>query len=146
MKSKISLMIASIILALVLSACGSSPPVAAKPAPEQSAAFPAPDQVVQAFWDAMLARDLEAALALVAEDVKCRGSCYFTGKTQLRAYLQGYLDAGFETKIRDLQTEGSQVTYSWELHRNGLLTSQGLGQESMQVEGGLIVFWENLRQ
>ena len=67
------------------------------------------------------------------------------GKQPLQAYLQGYIDSGNVTTISNLQVEGEQVSYDWSITRNGVPTSQGLGHESMLVQNGLIVFWENLR-
>jgi hypothetical protein len=130
--------------ALALSACTASRnETRAAPTPIPPAA--SPEEVVQGFWDAMTAMDVEAAMLLVAEEFTCRGSCYFSGKTPLQAYLQGYLDSGNVTTISNLSVEGTVVTYDWEIIRNGVATSQGLGTESMTVENGLIMHWQNLR-
>jgi hypothetical protein len=131
------------VLMLGLSACAT--PATAEPVPTRTATPPDPAAVVQAFWDAMSAMEVDAAMALVAEDFKCRGSCYFSGKQPLQAYLQGYIDSGNVTTISNLLVEGDKVSYDWSITRNGVATSQGLGHESMLVQDGLIVFWENLR-
>ncbi len=135
-------LISFLILSVLLSAaCGS-------PAPEVTPTETAPMDsavVVESFWRSFADGDLDLAMTFVAEDFKCRGSCYFGGKDSLRLFLQGYLDGGFETFISDLQVNGEKVSYYVEVHRNGLLTSQGFSEESMQVQNGLIVFWENLR-
>jgi hypothetical protein len=98
--------------------------------------------VVQAFWDALAAGDLETAMLYVDDDATCAGFCHFKGKQTFRSYLQGYLDAGYVTKIGDLKAIGSIVTYSWEVSRNGLFVRRG-DIETMQVEEGKIVYWEN---
>lgn len=134
------------IVAQILSGCAGStfsataiPTVLPSPTadPLQSA------KIVQAFWDALAATDLETAMAYVAEDVKCAGYCYFTGKQTFQTYLQGYLDAGFITKISDVRNVGSIVTYSWEVYRNGNFVRSGDSDEMMQVEDGKIIYWEN---
>lgn len=135
--------------AQVLSACaGLMPAAASTPTamptptldPQQSA------KIVQAFWDALGAGDLETAMVYVAEDAKCAGYCYFTGKTAFRSYLQGYLDAGYSTKISDVRNVGSIVTYSWEVYRNGNFLRGGDSVEMMQVEDNQIIYWENMHQ
>ena len=103
-------------------------------------------KVVQAFWDALAANDLETAMVYVADDVTCAGNCYFKGKGTFRSYLQGYLDAGFTTKISDVRSVGSIVTYSWEAYRRGNFVGSGDGDEVMEVEDGKIVHWENQHQ
>jgi limonene-1,2-epoxide hydrolase len=100
-------------------------------------------RVVQAFWDALGAGDLDTAMVYVADDITCAGYCHFTGKVTFRSYLQGYLDGGFVTRISDLKNVGNMVTYSWEVHRNGLFLRRGEDDEIMEVEDGKIVYWEN---
>jgi hypothetical protein len=104
-----------------------------------------PTGVVQGFWDAMAAGNIEAALAFVAEDVKCRGSCYLSGKPSLASYLQGIVTAGFVTEISDLTVEGEMVKYSYKVFREGLLVEESAEYEAMQVLEGKIILWNNLR-
>ena len=103
-------------------------------------------KVVQAFWDALEVGDLETAMVYVADDATCTGYCHFKGKETFRSYLQGYLDAGYSTRISDLKNVGSVVTYSWEVYRNGNFLRGGDSVEVMQVEDGKIVYWENQHQ
>jgi curli biogenesis system outer membrane secretion channel CsgG len=153
MNSKRNLFILFVILAQALAACASvaaqtavaaeptaAPPPAPTATPEPAVADPT--EVVQSFWNAMEAGDLDAAMALVASDAKCRGSCYFGGEQSFRSYLQGIVNSGATTNISDLQVEGDKVSYFWELLRNGNL--QETGNESMQVQNGKIVLWENV--
>jgi ketosteroid isomerase-like protein len=102
-----------------------------------------PADVVKAFWAAMKAGDVDTAMAFVADDAKCKGSCYFTGKQSFQAYLQGYVNAGTMTEIGDLTVEGDTVRYPFKEYRNGLLTNDSV-PESMQIKDGKIIFWENL--
>jgi hypothetical protein len=100
-------------------------------------------KIVKAFWDALAAGDLETAMTYVDDDIVCAGACHFKGKVVFRSYLQGYLDGGYVTKIGDLKSIGSIVTFSWEVSRNGLFVRRGEEDEIMQVENGKIVYWEN---
>jgi hypothetical protein len=132
--------------AQILSACAGgmfSPPATPTVMPTPTTDPLQAAKVVQAFWDALGAGDLETAMVYVAEDVKCAGFCYFKGKVAFQSYLQGYLDAGFTTKISDVRNVGSIVTYSWEAYRNGNFVRGGDSDEVMQVEDGKIVYWEN---
>ena len=133
----------------ILSACsGGGVPVTSTPTvmstpttdPMQAA------KTVEAFWDALEAGDLDTAMVYVSDDVTCTGYCHFKGKDTFRSYLQGYLDAGYSTRISDIRSVGSMVTYSWEVYRNGNFLRGGDSVEVMQVEDSKIVYWENLHQ
>jgi ketosteroid isomerase-like protein len=105
-----------------------------------------PAAVVQGFWAAMEAGNVDEAMAFVADDAKCKGSCYFTGKQSFQAYLQGYIDAGRVTELGELTIEGDIVRYPFIDYRNGLLMYENSEPESMQIKDGKIIFWENLHQ
>jgi ketosteroid isomerase-like protein len=104
-----------------------------------------PADIVQAFWEAMKAGDVDAAMAFVADDAKCQGSCYFSGKQSFQAYLQGYINSGTVTELGELTVQGDIVRYSYKEYRDGFLTNDStLSPESMQIKNGKIIFWENL--
>jgi hypothetical protein len=92
----------------------------------------------------MKAGDVDTAMLFVADDAKCKGSCYFTGKQSFQAYLQGYINAGTITELGELTVEGDTVRYPFKEYRNGLLTNDNATPESMQIKDGKIIFWENL--
>lgn len=136
-----------LILAQTLAACGTG---LLSPATDVPTAMPTPTndptksaKVVQAFWDALEAGDLETALVYMDDNAVCAGNCYFKGKGTFRTYLQGYLAGGFTTKISDVKNVGSIVTYSWAVYRNGIFVQSGDGDEIMHVEDGKIIYWEN---
>ena len=138
-----------LLLTQLLAACGgnslfAAPTPTLQPTPTNDPRSAA--RVVQAFWDAMEAGDLETAMAYIGDDVTCTGYCHFSGKVIFRSYLQGYLAAGYVTKIGDLKNVGNVVTYSWEVYRNGLFLRRGEDDEVMEVEDGKIVHWENHHQ
>lgn len=136
-----------LILTQVLSACAGSILPAAPPT---ATAMPTPTldplqaaKIVQAFWDALEAGDVAAAMAYVDDDAVCAGRCYFKGKRAFHYYLLGYVQAGHVTKISDVKNVGSIVTYSWEVNRWGNFVESGDGNEVMHIEDGKIVYWEN---
>ena len=134
------------ILAQVLTACAgnltfTTPTPIVQPTPTNDPLSAA--KVVQAFWDALEAGDLETAMLYVDDDITCSVFCHFSGKQIFQSYLQGYLDAGYLTKIGDLKSVGNIVTYSWEVHRNGFFLRRGEDDEVMEVEDGKIIYWEN---
>lgn len=146
MNIKLKFLLLFIILSQILIACAgnamfAAPTPTVQPTPTNDPLSSA--EVVQAFWDALEANDIETAMAYVSDDIVCRGQCYFKGKLVFRTYVQGYLDGGYITKISDLKVVGSIVTYSWEMYRNGLFVRRGEEDEVMQVEDGKIVYWEN---
>lgn len=142
-------------VAQVLTACGSpatsvalpSEPTllpTSAPAPTVAPEPADPAAVVQSFWDSLKAEDIDAAMALLSEDVKCRGACYITGKESVRFYVQGIIDAGLVTEINNLTIEGDTVTYLYKVFRNGFLVEENAEGESMQVVDGKIILWNNL--
>jgi len=155
MNTKILFIILFIVLAQILAACGGpaaeptsvptlAPTVA--PAPTATPEPASPTEVVQGFWNALNVQDVDEAMSFVAKDATCRGSCYFSGEQSFRSYLQGIVNLevkGVTIEISNLQVAGGKVTYSWEYYRNGAL--QWSGTESMQVQDGKIVHWENLQ-
>jgi ketosteroid isomerase-like protein len=95
--------------------------------------------IVQKFWDAINSQDFETALSLVAEDIKCRGTLYTTGKDSFQTYLEStYKGTGRTYEISNLIVAGGTVTYDWQAFRNGVVQAGGAG-ESMTVENGVIV-------
>ena len=146
MNIKVAFFIFLVILTYILTGCtGSSlfaePTSTPQPTPTNDPLSGA--KVVQAFWSALEAGDLETAMVYVDEQIVCSGFCHFTGKQTFQTYLQGYLDAGYLTKISDVKNVGNIVTYTWEVYRNGLFLRRGEDDEVMEVENGKIVYWEN---
>jgi hypothetical protein len=146
MKLKTALLVTVVTVVQILIAC------TANPQPAGSASIPQPTstndplgaaKVVQAFWDALGAGDVETAMAYVDDEITCAGYCHFTGSQIFQSYLQGYLDSGFETRIGDLKNIGGIVTYSWEVYRNGVFLRRGEDDEVMEVQDGKIIYWEN---
>jgi hypothetical protein len=135
-------------VAQILSACGTAAP--STPASEPTTTPPAPTAtlrpvdpaaIAQSYYKALNDGNLEAAMALVAEDVKCRGGCYFTGKDYLRSTIVGSIDDGWQTELSDLKVDGDKVTYRWEVYnKDGNLSASGV--ETLHIKDGLITLIE----
>ena len=135
-----------LIVSLSLNACSSTllpatsiPTMTVTPTADPSESA----KIVQAFWEALEAGDVDTAMTYVDEQAVCAGGCYFTGKAMFRAVFQSYHNGGFVTKISDLKNVGSIVTYSWEVYRDGKFIQAGKGDEMMQVENGKIILWQS---
>jgi hypothetical protein len=146
MNIKLKFLFLFILLSQVMIACAgnaifANPTPTVQPTPTNDPRSSA--KVVRAFWDALNAGDLETAMLYVGDDMACAGFCHFSGKIIFQSYLKAYIDANYSTKIGDLKSIGSTVTYSWELYQNGLSQRHGEEDEVMQVEDGKITYWEN---
>jgi len=96
-------------------------------------------EIVQKFWDAVNGQDFATAISLVAEDIKCRGTLYTTGKDSFRTYIEStYKDTGRTYEISNIVVASGTVTYDWQAYRDGLFQASGAG-ESMIIENGVIV-------
>jgi hypothetical protein len=155
MKSNLLRFVLLVILAQALAACGAVATPTPAPVPTNTA-VPAPTVVptatpidlatiAQNFYLAINAGDIEAAMALVANDVTCRGECYFTGKDLFKAYIMAGINRGDRIELSDLKAEGDKVTYSWKAYSQAGFF-QASGQESLQFREGLIILMDSVAQ
>lgn len=80
-------------------------------------------------------------MALVAEDIKCRGAVYLTGKQSYRSLVQADINDGGRGEISNLKVEGDTVSYNWEAYSEAGFF-QARGTETLQIKDGLIVYCE----
>lgn len=146
MNIRLPWLISLVLVSQLLSACSSTiSPATPTATPELT---PTADpfhagKIVQAYWDSLAAGDLEAALSYVHDDIRCRGSCYLTGKAMFRSFLEGYIKSGYLTKISDVKNVGNLVMYSWEVYRNDIFIQTGAEPEVMELKDDQIIYWEN---
>jgi hypothetical protein len=143
------LMILALTVALFLAACG-VPATAAEVPSEPTAILPAPTAtpepvdpatIAQSFFQAYNEGDLEALMALVAEDIKVRSGMYLTGKDRYRFNMQADINLGYQAEISDLKVEGDRVTYNLTVYNNaGSVLFRGM--ETLQIKDGLIILIE----
>jgi ketosteroid isomerase-like protein len=101
-----------------------------------------PASIAQYFYKAINTGDLEAAMALVADDIQCRGDCYINGISSFRSFIQASINTGL-TEISDLQVEGDTVTYNWTgLSKAGFVQARGV--ETLQIKDGKIILMESV--
>ena len=153
MNTKSFLLIMFILVAQVLMACGTAAPATSisepttlpPPAPTATPGPVDPAAIAQSFYQAYNAGDLEALMALVAEDVKCRSGCYLIGKDRFRLYIQTDLNKGLQAEISELKVEGDKVTYRVDIYSNaGFLQISGV--ETLHIKDGLIILIEGVAQ
>jgi DNA-binding beta-propeller fold protein YncE len=104
-----------------------------------------PATIAQNYLKAIEDGDLEAAMALVADDVKCRGDLYITGKQSFQYLVQADINDGGRAEISNLKVEGDKVTYNWEAYSEAGFF-QARGRETLQIKDGLIVYCESEAQ
>jgi SnoaL-like protein len=148
-------MLVSLIISgsLLLSACGTVATPTLAPLPTNTL-MPVPTStatevvidltaIAKQFNKAINDGDIEAAMALVADDVSCRGECYFTGKDLFRSLILSSIHNGERVDISDFTVDGDRVTYKWRAYsKAGFL--QAAGTESLQIRDGLIILMESV--
>jgi ketosteroid isomerase-like protein len=100
-----------------------------------------PATIAHSFYQAINEGDIDAAMQLVAEDVKCRGACYLSGKQSFQSYIQGSINMGGRVELSDLQVNGESVTYIWTAY-NTEGVQVALGEETLQIQSGKIILLE----
>jgi ketosteroid isomerase-like protein len=137
-----------LVLGLISGCTGPAPTVPAVPEPTLPPPTPAtaqsladPAEVVQGFWDALKAKDLDTAMTFVADDVQLRGRGFVNGKEALQNFLQGWLGAGYSLEIHDLQVDGDTVNYLVDYSREGFIHAKD-AKDVMRIQNGKIIYWE----
>lgn len=101
-----------------------------------------PAEVVQGFWEAMDAQDIDAAMTFIADDVQLRGRGYMNGKEALLSFIQGRLQTGYVVEIQDLKVDGDTVSYLVDYYsKEGIAYDQDV-PETMRIQDGKIIYWE----
>ena len=121
-----------VLLASILTACGA-------PAPSVSD----PVTIAQGFWDAIHAKNVDAAMAFVADDVVTDGlPAHFTNKADFSAFMVSGEEDGSTFEITDLKLASEDtVTYTMKLYLRGN-TEAFTGLAKLQVNDGKIVYME----
>jgi len=116
----------SVILTLVLTACGA--PAAADPV-----------TVVENYYDALTASDLEKAMSFFADDaVYLDQMARISGKEDIRAWLQGLIDTGQSYEVSDLTNTNGRLEYKIKVSVNDRQVYSGLAVTV--VKDGKIIF------
>ena len=132
MKIKIKYLFLFVLLATILLACGAPTPAASDPV-----------TIAQGFWDAIQAKNVDAAMAFVADDVVTDGlPVHFTNKADFSAFMVSGEKDGSIFEITDLKLASEDtVTYTMKLYLRGNTEAfNGLGK--LHVKDGKIVYIE----
>jgi ketosteroid isomerase-like protein len=132
MKAKSTYLFLILVLASILTACGAPAPTA-----------PDPVTIAQGFWDAIQAKNVDAAMAFVADDIVTDGlPAHFTNKADFSAFMVSGEKDGSVFEITDLKLASEDtVTYTMILNlRDNTEAVSGLAK--LQVKDGKITYME----
>jgi len=130
-KKLVLLVISLLLVSLFLSACGG--------ATDTSSTGPA--AVTQSFWDAIAAKNMEAALAFEADDLQVNGGPFYkSDKAFFNTFMSAMLYDGQTYKISDLKASGDTATFTLNIYIQGQLHLSGPGK--CQVKDGKIILIE----
>ena len=110
MNIKIKCLFLFVSLAMILSACGAPAPTAADPV-----------TIAQGFWNAINAKNVDAAMAFVADDIVTNGfGAHYTNKADLRTFWLSSVKNGDINEITDLKlTSEDTITYHIKVYLRG---------------------------
>jgi hypothetical protein len=131
MNTKSKYLFLFVLLATILSACGAPAPTVADPV-----------TIAQGFWDAVIAKDIDAAMAFVADDAVTRGGpSDLHNKADLKAFLSSDLSLAQTHEVSDLKlTSEDTVTCFIKVTHDGYLVATSYAK--LQVKDGKIIYIE----
>lgn len=127
MNTKSKVLIVFFLLTLVLTACGPSAPT--------------PVTVVNGFWDAVIAKDINAAMAFVADDVQISGGPFSSleDKANFSAFMSSETKRGVTFEISNLKVSGDTVTFNQIVYENGSRIASGRSIFQVNNDGKIVV-------
>jgi hypothetical protein len=106
------------------------------------AATPTPDpiSILQGYYDAVNAKDIDKAMSFIAEDAVFTGElgATFSGHPEIRATLQSAIDAGVTFEVSDVRATNGRLVYEYLAHVPNVLSPSGTGLAI--VKDGKIIF------
>ena len=136
------------LFASILAACSAPAPAptaipaaisTSTPVPAPTLATDGSAAITNGFWDAVLANDIDTAMAFVADDVQTSGGpTTFSDKVKFSAFMSTKSKSGFTYEISDLRIVSEDtVTYDMKVYEKGTLITSGL--TTLQIADGKIV-------
>ena len=124
-----------LLLALILSACST-------PAPTPTATPVDPTIIAQGFWDAINAKNIDAAMAFLAEDVQIRGGkTNFSSKADFSAFMLSVSETiTYEISNMKVVSEDT-VSYTGKVYENSTMVASGYNRK-VQIKDGKIALIE----
>ena len=150
MKTKSLYLLSFLLLASMLAACSAptlapAPTALPSPTPVPASNLTAvdPAAISQGFWDAINAKDVDAAMAFVADDVVTSGGpVFFSNRAEFSAFMVSEQEKGNTFEISDLKILSEDtVTYTMKIYANGIMFVGSSGLK-LQVRDGKIVLME----
>lgn len=150
MNTKSKYLFLFVLLVSILTACGApapaptvvptvTPTVIPAPTTTPFTAAAEPIIVVQGYYDALNAKNVNAAMALVAEGVQISGGPDGVSiKAGLMAFTSSEAENGVTFEITDLKVvSGDTATFNMQVYENGALLATDMGE--FQVQDGMII-------
>lgn len=127
MNNKSKYLVVFFLLTLILTACGPSAPT--------------PAAIVQGFWDAVIAKDIDAAMAFVADDVQISGGPFsnLEDKANFSAFMSSETKRGATFEIGNLKVSGDTVTFDQKVYDNGSLIASGSSIFQVNNDGKIVL-------
>ncbi len=99
-----------------------------------------PITIFENFYNLLNARDVESAMALVADEALfANASGQFAGKGQIQSFLQRLADMGHQFKFSQVQEANGRVTMAYQVFRDGNMMDEGTDGLTI-IKDGKIVF------
>ena len=132
MNTKRICLLLALLLASILTACDAPAPTAADPV-----------TIAQGFWDAINAKNVDAAMAFVADDIVTTGFPeHYTNKADFRAFMLSSAKNGTVFEMTDFKLASEDtVTYTYKIILRGN-TEIASGLAKLQVKDGKIIYIE----
>jgi ketosteroid isomerase-like protein len=120
---------------MILTACGAPAPAVADPV-----------AIAQGFWDAVNAKNIDAAMAFVADDIVTNGfDAHYTNKADFSAFLLREAKNGDTYEVTDLKLDSEDtVTFTIKINLKGGDIEVQNGPAKLQVKDGKIIYIELL--
>ena len=149
MSTKSKYLFLFVLLSSILAACAAPAPAptavpvvvsTSTPVPVPTTSAIDPVAIAQGFWDAVNSHDIDEAMTFVADDVECRGGCYFTGRDMFNSFMLSTMKYG-KVEISDLKVISEDtITYTWKIYNaSGDLSASGLDQKFQVDQDGKII-------
>jgi ketosteroid isomerase-like protein len=96
--------------------------------------------IFEDFYGCLNAQDIDGAMALIADEaVLANPSGTFTGKVQIRSFLQRLADTGHAFEFADVREAEGRLQMAYRIYREGKLVEAGADGLTI-VQDGRIVF------
>lgn len=129
-----------VVLIIFTAACGAAPTGTPFPVSIVGADLNDPASVVNAFFVARSAFDIDTAMQYVNESTTIESEGTHTGVEKIRDFIQDRANKNFQFVVTSSQVNGDQVNFTFTVYLSGEEINQIDGQAT--VQNGVIVFMD----